>query len=361
MSVAGDPFSIKAVNQIAIIDQKKKDHSPPSSADYTQMLTIAPTNRGLADEAYKVFKQWGHPEAADSLADAQIKIDPSSPDWPDLKGNSCMIAASSNPDQAKAKDKYKCAYDAFVHVIELDPTRADTDFFPKIVFVAGNRADSMTWIKKWADKYQSTPDPYKAELQMYMDAGQVDSALAVVKVLGALDPTDAKPVLAIESSMLKAKKYDDVFKLAPMFPKGADDNSRNLFAGLLVQEGQNIIADTANKTEAKDSTLARMGHVIVAFHPSNAVYGEMGNYLIAASYTTSLTRLSVAAGADKSCETVTKYEALLDAMDAEPAIKALTTATTPSLVAYSNSLIGTIQSEKTNPQRLPAMKKAYCH
>jgi tetratricopeptide (TPR) repeat protein len=353
-AVADDPFSLKAVNQLAIIDQKKKDTTAVVS-DFTQMLTIQPSNRLLADQAYKIFKQWGHPEAADSLAAAQMLIDPSSPDWPDLMGNSCAAAAASgNLDPARTKAKFECAYKSFLRVVELDPTRADTDFYPKIVYVAGNRADSMMWAKKWAEKYSSIVDPYKLELSLYMDAGQVDSALGVVKMIGAIDPTDARGVLAVEQAMLKAHRYDDAIKLAPMFPKGGDESSRNLFAGLLVTFADSMTRDSLHRN---DSTLAHMGHAIVAFNPPNKGYTDFGHYFIITSYVPGLQAQSAAARTDKSCETLKKYEAFLAAMESDPSMAALSASSNASLTTFATQMTGIISGEKP---KMPELEKAFC-
>ncbi len=272
-AVIGDPFSLFALNQIRIIHEKKKD-STAVVADYQAMLTIAPTNQKLADEAVKKFKRYGRPDAADQVVEQQLKIDPTNPDWQDLKGNSCAVQASGESDPVKAKTKFACAYTAFEQELTLDPTRADTNFFPKIVYVAGNHADSMTWAKKWAEKYASTEDPYTLELQLYMDVGQTDSALMVVKTLNAINPGNPKPALAVDMALLKAKRYDDVIKLGAYFQKSGDDNSKNTYAGLLVTYAD---SETRNPTR-DDSLLARIGHALVAFNAPNKQFVEYGYY-----------------------------------------------------------------------------------
>ncbi len=355
----GDPLSLDAVNQIAVIHAVKKDTNGVVG-DYLKMLQIAPTNRVLADRAVQVFRMYNRPDAAEAVVDTQIKQDPFSPDWLELKGNLCAAVALTSSDAALVKTKYKCAYDNFLLEYQLDQTRADTAFYPRMVFVATNAADSMLWAKRWADKFSSAPEPYKAQLQIYMDADQTDSAKKVIRMLTAIDPVDATPVLALEQRLIKAKKYDDALGLAAIFPKGADPAAKNQFAGLFVQEGQVIIADTADKSEAKDSTLARMGRGIVAVNPPTAVYSEMGNYFVVMSYLSGFTRLGAAAAAEKSCEAVNKYEALLNALIGDPALKALATATTPSLVDFSSRFSASVQGELTGAQRVPAMKKVYC-
>ena len=68
-----------------------------------------------------------------------MKLDPTSPDWPDLKGNSCAAQAAGESDTVKAKPKFECAYAAFSQEYTLEPARVDSLFFQKIIFVAADR------------------------------------------------------------------------------------------------------------------------------------------------------------------------------------------------------------------------------
>jgi hypothetical protein len=346
----GDPFSLKAFNQLAIIHQKKRD-TTGVVGDYQHMITIAPTNQPLAAEAVKIFKQWGRPDAAEQVVAQQIKLDPTNADWPDLQGNSCAASAAGESDSAKAKVKFACAYTAFLQEYTLDPTRADTNFYPKIVFVAGNRADSMLWAKRWADKYTSSADPYKLELSLYMDGGQIDSALNVVKVLGAIDPTDTRPTLAIDMALLKARRYDDAIKLSDYFQKNGDETAKNQYAGLLVQQADS----ESRRTPHDDSLLVHLGQAIVAFNPPNKQYFDFGNYFITAGLTSGLQVLSQTSRTDKSCGTVKRYEVLLNQM--APPMAILVQSSNPSLVTYATGLSTTIQDEL---KRMPELEKAFC-
>jgi len=348
-ALIGDPLSLKAINQIAIIDQKKHDSSAVV-ADYQQMITVAPTNRVLADEAVKIFRQYNRPDAAEQVVDTQMKLDPSSPDWPELKGNLCAARGVTESDTAKARVQFACAYAAFNQEYTLDPTRADTNFYPRMVYVAGNRADSMLWAKRWSQKFPNITDPYKVELQVYMDAGQVDSALGVVKVLTAVDPTDAKPVIAAESALLNKQRYDDAIGLQT-FLKGADDGGKDQFAGLLVQ-----FADSAGRrTPQDDSAMVKLGRAVVAFNPPNKSYTEFGHYFIVRGLQNGLTVLSKAARDDKSCDTVKRYEAFLDVL--EPSLVVISASSNTGLSSYGNQLLTPVQSER---KATPELEKAFC-
>jgi len=348
--MVGDPLSLKAVNQIAFIHYKKNDTTAVVN-DYLKMLQIAPTNRELADLAVKTFRGYNRPDAAAAVVDTQIKLDPSSPDWPELKGNLCAGTAVVAKTPAEAKENFKCAYDSFMRVYELDITRADTNFFPRMVFVAGNRADSVKWVKMWIDKFSSLPDPYKVQLQMYNDAGQTDSAAKVAKILMAIDPTDVRPMLAIEIALLNQQKYDEAIALGPSF-KGADEGGKNQFAQLLV-----TFADSASRrTPQDDSTMVKLGRAIVAYNPSNKQWVEYAHYFIVRGLQSGFQALSNQTRSDKSCETLTKYIAFLDTF--EPSLTAISASATTGIASYGNQLLTIVKDERGD--KIPNLQKAFC-
>lgn len=347
-AIVGDPQSLKAWTQIAFIHYKKNDTSAVV-ADYLQMLRVAPTNRDLADRAVNIFRSYHRPDAAAAVVEDQIKLDPSSPDWPELKGNLCAAVALSTTDPAIATTNFKCAYDAFLSVYNLDISRADTLFYPRMLYVAGNRADSMLWVKRWVEKFSSSPDGYKAELQLYMDAGQVDSALRVARVLSTIDSTDYRPTLAIENALLNQRRYDEAIALAPAF-KNADETAKSQFAGLLV-----TFADSASHaTPQNDSVMIKLGQAVVAFNPPNKQYLDFGHYFLVRGLAAGFQPLSVAARADKSCETVKRYIAYLDQI--EPSIVAISASANAGIADYGKQLNTSVQTER---KFLPDLKRAF--
>jgi hypothetical protein len=349
-AMAGDPLSLSAVNQIAVIHYKKHDTTGVVN-DYLKMLQIQPTNRDLAGRAVDVFRSFNRPDAAASVVDTQIKLDPSSPDWPELKGNLCAAAALGAKTPAEAKDKFKCAYDSFLRVYELDVSRADTNFYPRMVFVAGSRADSARWVKQWIDKFSSLPDPYKVQLQMYTDAGQIDSATKVAKILMAIDPTDVRPMLAIEIALLNKQQYDEAIALGPSF-KNADEDGKNKFAQLLV-----TFADSAGRrTPQDDSAMIKLGRGIIAYNPTNKQWTEYAHYFVVRGMQNGFQTMSGLARTDKSCETLTRYIAFLDTF--EPSLTVITASTTSGIAAYGNQLLVLVKGEREKD--IPNLQKAFC-
>ena len=76
-AVKGDPASLTAWSQLAIIHQKQND-SAKTVSDYQSMLREEPTNAALAKEAVNVFRKYHRPDALKDLVKEQKKIDPTS-------------------------------------------------------------------------------------------------------------------------------------------------------------------------------------------------------------------------------------------------------------------------------------------
>jgi tetratricopeptide (TPR) repeat protein len=340
-ALTGDPLSLRAVQSIAAIDLKRNDSTAVVN-DFKQMITIAPTDRAIADRAWKVFSAFGRPDAANEVVAQQIALDPTDPDWPDLKGNSCMIAAGDQKDPAVATAKYACAYEAFQTVVKLDPARADTDFFAKIIYVAPTSQDSLVWVKHYVDKYPSSTDPLKIEAQIYVAQGQLDSAVKVVNLLVRIDPTDAKPVLIVANAMIDAKHPEAVLQFVPYFQKGASDNDKNQFVGLLINK---VLQPMATSTPRPDSSLITFGQAIIAIAPTGANLLIYANYYVAIGLADQLKPLSDALRANKTCEAAKAEDTLLTSLEAAAAVAA--TSTTEGIATFGKNYITNLPPEHT--------------
>ena len=245
-ALLGDPMSLQALGRVATIDLMKHD-SAAVVADFQQMIRIAPTDRNLAERAINVFRQFNRPDAAEEVVNQQMKLDPSSPDWPELKGNTCAYQAATEPDTVKARAKFQCAYDAFSQVYTLDPTRADTLFFPKIIFVAQTQADSLTWARRYVQKFPTSIDALKLEAQLFVAAGNVDSAIAVANLITKIDPTEYKAAVAVGIALLNAKRDSAALQFVTFFQKTSDETARNTFAGLVIIRRFGVQAHAAGR------------------------------------------------------------------------------------------------------------------
>lgn len=339
-AAVGDPFSLKAVNQLAVIHFKRHD-STAVVADFQQMITIAPTNQPLAQRAIDVFRQFHRPDAAEQVVDAQMKLDPTNPDWPDLKGNSCAAQAAGESDPVKAKPKFDCAYSAFNQEYTLDPSRVDSLFFQKIIFVAQTGADSITWARRFVQKYPTSVTALEVEAQLFTSAGQTDSAIAIVNMLTRLDSTESKPVLVVAKSLIDAKHPEAALQFVPYFKKYGDETARNQFAGLLIT----AIQPLAGLTPRPDSMLVILGQGVVDVAPTAPNYLIYGNYFMAIGLADQLSPLSTTLRQAKTCDAAKAEDTLLSRL--EPALTVSATSTTPGIVTFAKDLLDKLPPEKT--------------
>jgi tetratricopeptide (TPR) repeat protein len=336
----GDPFSLKAANQLAFIHIRRHD-STAVVADFQQMITIAPTNRPLAEMAINVFRQYHRPDAAEQVVDAQMKLDPTSPDWPDLKGNSCAAQAAGESDPVKAKPKFDCAYAAFSQEYQLEPSRADSLLFQKLIFVAQNTADSTTWARRWVQKYPTSVSALEVEAQLFTAAGQTDSAIAIVNMLTRLDSTESKPVLVVAKALIDAKHPEAALQFVPYFKKYGDETAKNQFAGLLIT----AIQPLAQLTPRPDSMLIILGQGVIDVAPTAPNYLIYGNYFMAVGLADQLAPLSTALRQAKTCDAAKAEDALLSRL--EPALTVAATSSTAGIVTFAKDLADKLPPEKT--------------
>jgi tetratricopeptide (TPR) repeat protein len=338
-ALIGDPMSLQAVGRVATIDLRKGD-SAAVVADFQQMITIAPTDRGLAERAINVFKQFNRPDAAEQVVNQQIKLDPYNPDWLDLKGNSCAAQGAGETDSAKARLKFDCAYSAFEQEYTLDPTRGDSLLFQKIVFVAGKQADSLTWARRYVQKYPSSIDALKLEAQMFVAAGNLDSAIVIANMIVKLDSTETKPVLSVAQEMLKQHHEADALKLIPVIQKNGDETAKNQFAGLLI----NALQPLANQTPRPDSMLIALGQGVIDLAPTAPNYLIYGNYFLAVGLADGLGPMASTLRASKTCEAAKAEDALLTRL--EPALNVAATSPTEGIATFAKNLLGNLPPEK---------------
>ena len=337
-AATGDPFSLKAVNQLAAIHIRRHD-STAVVADFQQMITIAPTNQPLAAAAINVFRQYHRPDAAEQVVDAQMKLDPTNPDWPDLKGNSCAAQAAGETDPAKAKPKFDCAYAAFSQEYRLEPSRADSLLFQKIIFVAQNTADSMTWVKRFVQKYPTSVTALEAEAQLFTAAGQTDSAIALVNMLTRLDSSESKPVLVVSKALIDANHADAALQFVPYFKKYGDETAKNQFAGLLI----NALQPLSQQNPRPDSLLALLGQGVIDVAPTAPNFMIYGNYFLSVGLAGKLGPLSTALRQNKTCDAAKAERDLLARL--QPALTVAATSSTAGIADFAKGLLANLQPE----------------
>lgn len=347
----GDPLSLRAVNMLAIIHDRRHDSSAVV-ADFQQMLTIAPTNRPLADAAYRQFQAYHRPDAAQQVIKEQMELDPTNPDWPDLKGNSCMVAAANDTVPASAKGKYMCADSAFKLEYQLEPTRADSTFFEKVLFVAQNSADSSLWVHRYVARYPSNVTPLERLAQLYINTNQVDSAVAVVNMLTKLDSTEIKPVLVVTQSLMSGHHEDAALRFLPYVKKNGDETAKNQFAGILI----NALNPLAQATPRNDSLLIMLGQAVVDLAPTAPGYVAYGDYFLSLGLLDNLTAISTATRNLKTCEALKAEDTLLTRLAA--ALTGASTSTTEAIATYGKTTLDKLTPEQAYVTG--SMKEKHC-
>lgn len=335
-AVKGDPLSLVALSQIAVIHQKKGD-STHTIETYQQMLRAAPTNKALLEQAFKLFLRYQKPEAAMSVADEGIKQDPANPDWYDLKSNVCI----------QTQD-YSCAVAALEQVFMADSVRADSSFFNKILFAAGQKPDTakyLAWGLKAVARYPDNPGLLEELGLAYSLVGQADSTVAVTLRLVKLDPTKTDAVLRVVKQLVDVKNPRGVIQFAPGIKEFGDEDAKNNFANLALQAMQAI----AGATPRDNALLVEMGEASLSVGPTNTNILIFTNYFYAVGLQAPLSELATSVRAQKSCELAKKELELLGKL--EPAVTLAGTSLNAGVAGYAKQLVGLVQSEK------PAVKE----
>lgn len=354
----GDPLSLRAVNMVAVIHARKND-TAAVVADYQQMLRIAPTNRELANAAFKVFSAYHRPDAATEVVNQQIALDPANPDWQDLKGNSCAAAAANDTNAVTAKPNFVCAFQAFSREYSLDQNKGDSLFFQKVIFVAPTAQDSLDWARRYATKFPGAITPLELESTMFVSANQNDSAVATVNRILQVDPTDTKPMLAVAYSLFAAHKDSAALLFVPIVQKSTDDSLRNTFAQIMVQFADSAAVraqDSTKHTVADDSTMLQLGRAMIAVNPPDKQWTEFGHYFIVMGTMPEFQAFANRVRAAKNCDTVKAYSAFIDALDAH--VTVLTSSSNTGLSGYGNQVEqNVIASER---KAIPQFQAAFC-
>src|SRR6185436_14771625 len=86
----GDRLSLDAWTALAVQYQAKGD-SAATIETFKEMLRVAPTNEQLRKEAFRLFLQYGKPEAAEDVAREGIANDQANADLHDLLSSACLF------------------------------------------------------------------------------------------------------------------------------------------------------------------------------------------------------------------------------------------------------------------------------
>jgi tetratricopeptide (TPR) repeat protein len=336
LATQGDPLSLPAWTALAVEYQAKGD-SAQTIETFKQLLRVAPTNEPLRKEAFRLFLNYGKPEAAENVADEGLQLDPANADLWDLKSSACLFQGEGNPA------KNKCAIDALEQVFALDSTKADTTFFTKITFAASRPvrldtlhlpADTMgskpardsvvpvadnerfvKWSRMGVAKYPNNAILIGQLAQAYSVAGPVDSAVAVTKRLMAVDSSDVTPVLRVAKALADAKRVKDAMELAPYIERiGSAEDKQNM-AAILATGAFPLLQPPPDYPLA-----AEIARASLKLAPPNSQLFKLGNYILGLALFQQMVGLDEEAVKTKSCPLSQQMKTLLT--EAGPVLEA---------------------------------------
>ena len=366
LATQGDPLSLPAWTALAVQYQSKGD-STATIETFQQLLRVAPTNEPLRKEAFGLFQRYGRPDAAESVADEGIKLDPVNADMWDLKFGACI--AQEKPE------KNRCALEALEKVFELDTTKADTTFYTKITYAASRPMQVMTlhipadssgtkpardslvqvidttsfvkWSQRAVGKYPTNAILIGQLAQAYSVAGPVDSAVAVTKRLMSVDSSDVSPVLRVAKSLADAKRGKDALELVPYLERlGSAEEKATM--GQILATGAFPYVQPPTPDYAVAAEVARASLKLL---PASSSTARFANFVLGIAVFQQMAAMDSEAFNTKSCPMAQQMKTLLD--EAGPALQAGR--------SINENFVGQrIQALDPFGKRIDQMIKAYC-
>jgi tetratricopeptide (TPR) repeat protein len=342
-STKGDWLSLGTWTALAVQYQAKGD-STATIATFKEMLRVAPTNEALRKEAFKLFQNYGRPEAAEDVADAGLQLDPANADLWDLKSNACLDQGQTKPE------KNQCAVDALERVYDLDSTKADTAFYSKISYAASlppvDTAHFVKWTRLGSAKYPNQPFLLSKLAEAYSIAGPVDSAVAVTKRLVAVDSSDLIPVLRVAKTLADAKRGRDALEFSPIIDRLGSLEDKTNFALVLGQAAFPMLQPPPDYLQAAD--MARAALKMVA---AGSRAAQLANFVLGLATFAQIPPLDPEAEKNKSCPIAQQMKLLLD--EAGPALLAGRSINEATAARFITGVEGFTP-------RINSMIKAYC-
>ena len=334
----GDPQSLEAWGNLANLYHEAGDSANTVTA-FQEMLRVAPTNQALREEAFRLFLQYGRPEAAKQVAEEGLAIDPSNADLWDLKSNACLFL-----------EDFTCAVDALEQVFAVDSAKADSSFYNKISVSASQQPDTarlLRWASQGVRKYPDNAVLLSHLVTAYSYAGPVDSAMSAVRRLMAVDSTDLRPVLRTIQSLAAEKRYDDVQAMGTYVERlGEADDKQSL--GLILLNGALPLLQQQPQDLDGAADLARKARELAVPGGSLAV---QSNYILGLALAIKIPQLDGPIQEQKSCELARQSQTILDEANA-----ALTTGqpANPDAIARYQQIVDGYRP------RIESQVRAYC-
>lgn len=334
----GDPLSLDAWVNLAAQYEQRGD-STSTVRVFQEMLRVAPTNQALREQAFRLFLQYGQPQAAKEVAEEGLKIDPSNADLWDLKSNACLFL-----------EDFTCAVDALEQVFEVDEAKADSAFYNKISVAATQQPDTarlLKWAQRGVTKYPGNVTMMEHLVTAYSFAGPTDSAVTTVHRLMEMGSRDLRPVLKAMQSLATEGRVSEVGALGDYVERLGNEDDKQNYALILVNGALPKLQSETPDFEGA-ATMARKA---VSLSVPGGRMALNAHYVLGLATVLQVPPLDQPIMDGKSCELARKSQGLLQ--EAEAALNAGRAANPESVDRY----LGIVEGYRP---RVASQVKAFC-
>ena len=339
-AVKGDPQALEAWSKLAQ-EYVAANDSVNTVKVYQEMLRVAPTNQPLREQAFRLFLNYGQPQAAKQVAEEGLAIDSSNAELWDLKSNACLFL-----------EDFLCAVDALEKAFAVDSARADSAFYNKISVAAAQRPDTarlLKWASRGSAKYPNNATLLEHLVTAYSVAGPSDSTLAAVLRLYAVDSSDMRPALKTIQQLAAEKRLKDAEPLGAIVERLGDAEAKQNYALLLVNGALQLLQQSANQDL---ETAAAMSRKAVQLSVPGGRVAASANYILGLATVLQLPKNDPQIMEQKSCDLAKQSQTLRD--EAETSLQAGRSA------APGNAIDQYINMAQGFKARIDSQVKAYC-
>jgi hypothetical protein len=342
-TVRGDSLSLAALAQLADIARVKED-TATHVLRYQQMIEADPANLALIEQASKVFRSMGRPDAAEQVADRGIALDSLNTTMWELRSSACVF-----------QQKYTCAVSSLEQVMTIDSTKADSNFVFRTAVTAGMAAADTAELKakflRWAQlgtrRWPTNKNLVGQLLQAYSVSGMNDSVLVVTDRVLAMDSTDVTPALAAVDILLGQRKWVEAAKYGAFVQARGDDQQRLAIAVNFTNASRTLLTAQPVDPEAAYALL----HVAVPSAGTDPRIAPSANLLLGYAALQATNKIDGPTEAAKSCDMARRMDGMLDESKSGFTVGR---SVNPS---QADAMIKTVDTYK---QRTATMIRAYC-
>jgi hypothetical protein len=342
-AVRGDSLSLQVLAQLADVARAKEDTST-LVLRYQQMIEADPTNLALIEQASKVFRSMGRPDAAEQVADRGIALDSLNTTMWELRSSACVF-----------QQKYTCAVNSLEQVMAIDSAKADSTFIFRTTVTAGMvaadsaelKAKFLHWAQVGTRRWPTNKNLVAQLLQAYSINGMTDSVLVVTDRVLALDSTDVSPALAAIEILLGQKRWTDAAKYGTMVQARGDDQQKVAVAANFTNAARTLLTVQPYDPEGAYGLL----HVAVPSAGTDPRIAPLANFLMGFAGLQTAGKYDGQTEAAKSCEMARQMDGWLD--ESKAGFTTGRSINPPTADAQ-------LKNVDTYKQRVATMIRAYC-